>query len=273
MSISVKDATGATQTINTLPNTGQATSSNSSPVVIANDQSAIAVSGPLTDTQLRATALALPTGAATSAKQDTQQNTLATLALESGGNLSAILAALQAGSSSALLAGEAHIGSVSGQSSLISASLTRPADTTAYTALDALSSSTSSPTLLTFTNIARINEGSGYLVKARLVTNQPTNAARFRLHLYNTAVTAINDNAPFTLLYANRATKIGTLDFDALGTEGSGSDCAEATNASARLKFVCAAASRTIYGILETRDGFTPTSGQLFFVELMAEID
>jgi hypothetical protein len=172
MSISVKDASGATQTINTLPNTGQASSSNSSPVVIASDQSALAVTGPLTDTQLRATALALPTGAATSAKQDTQQSTMATLALESGGNLDAILAALEAGSSSALLAGEAHIGSVSGQSTVVSANFTRPPDTTNYNSQDIVSNSTSSPVILTFTNIARVNQGSGYIVKARIITNQ-----------------------------------------------------------------------------------------------------
>lgn len=43
MSIKVKDADGATQTINTIPNNGQATSGFSQPVVIASDQSAIPV--------------------------------------------------------------------------------------------------------------------------------------------------------------------------------------------------------------------------------------
>lgn len=56
------------------PNLGQALMSNSVPVTIASDQSAIPVSGPLTDSQLRASAvpvsaasLPLPTGAATEA--------------------------------------------------------------------------------------------------------------------------------------------------------------------------------------------------------------
>lgn len=58
---------------------GQKASAASLAVVIASDQSAVPVSGPLTDTQLRATAvpvsasaLPLPTGAATSANQTTQ---------------------------------------------------------------------------------------------------------------------------------------------------------------------------------------------------------
>lgn len=44
MSIQVKDANGVTQTINSLPSLGQATSANSLPVVLASDQSALSVS-------------------------------------------------------------------------------------------------------------------------------------------------------------------------------------------------------------------------------------
>jgi hypothetical protein len=51
---------GSGTTINTLPNSGQATSANSLPVVVASDQPAIAVS---------AASLPLPTGAATSTNQ------------------------------------------------------------------------------------------------------------------------------------------------------------------------------------------------------------
>lgn len=61
------------------PTVGQKTMALSSPVVIASDQSAVAVSGPLTDTQLRASpvpvsaaSLPLPSGAATAANQATQ---------------------------------------------------------------------------------------------------------------------------------------------------------------------------------------------------------
>lgn len=58
---------------------GQKTSANSLAVVVSSDQSAIPVSGPLTDAQLRATAvpisaaaLPIPAGAATEAKQDAE---------------------------------------------------------------------------------------------------------------------------------------------------------------------------------------------------------
>lgn len=149
--------------------------------------------------------------------------------------------------------------------------LTRPSDSAPYAAKDAVSDSTSAPTVLTFAGMARVVGGSGYVTKARLMTNQSTNVARFKLHLFHTAPTAINDNAPYTLLWANRAVRLGAIDFDATQTEGTGSDAASALNTTIRLAFVCAAASSSLYGILETLDVFTPASGQLFYVELTAE--
>jgi hypothetical protein len=52
--IQVLDATSTPQTAALVTNTGQTTMANSLPVVLANDQSAVPVSGPLTDAQLRA---------------------------------------------------------------------------------------------------------------------------------------------------------------------------------------------------------------------------
>lgn len=170
-----------------------------------------------------------------------------------------------------LAANETHIGEVGGNTVAVSVEFSRPADTTAYAARDAVANSTSSPTVLTFSNIARVNAGSGYITKARLMTDQSTNTARFRLHLYRTAPTAINDNAAWTLLWANRANRIGFIDFSALQTEGTGSDAANALNTDIRLAFVCATASRALYGMLETLDAFTPASGQQFMIELSAE--
>jgi hypothetical protein len=69
--ITVLDSTGATQTIAKVANTGQTTSTNSLPVVIANDQSSVPVTvGNFPATQpVSAAALPLPTLAATSTKQ------------------------------------------------------------------------------------------------------------------------------------------------------------------------------------------------------------
>ena len=59
-----------------------------------------------------------------------------------------------------------------GKSVRKSVSFTRPADTTAYAANDAIADSTSAPTLLSFADCANANGGQGYIVKTRLLTNQ-----------------------------------------------------------------------------------------------------
>jgi hypothetical protein len=160
---------------------------------------------------------------------------------------------------------------VSGGMIASSVSFARPANTTAYAALDTVSPAVTAN--LTFSNAARVNGGSGYITKARLMTNQSTNVARFRLHLFHTAPTAIADNAPYTLLFANTANRIGSIDFPACRTEGTGSDASASLNIIDRLPFVCAVGSRDIIGILETLDAFTPVSGQQFFVELTTDIN
>lgn len=72
--INVKDASGATVAVARIPDTGQAPAAESLPVVLATNQPAVAVSGPLTNAQLRAdpvpvamSAAPLPSGAATDA--------------------------------------------------------------------------------------------------------------------------------------------------------------------------------------------------------------
>lgn len=160
------------------------------------------------------------------------------------------------------------------------ASFTRPSDTTPYDAKDVVSNSTSAPAVMTFSEMAPLQGGkSGYITKARLFTNQSTNTASFRLHLFHTAPTPINDNSPYTLLWANRTSRIGYIDFPACSTEGTGSDASNAqkgggvSNANLAMPFTCASDSRAIYGVLETLTAFTPASGQLFFVELTADQD
>ncbi len=176
-------------------------------------------------------------------------------------------------------AGEAHIGQTGGELTVVSSEFARPADTNAYAALDAIADSTTAPTLLTFTNLARANGLGGYIAKARIMTDDTAIAAppRVRLHLFHTAPTPINDNAAFTLLWANRANRIGHIDFAALTTEGAGSTAKNAKlipdAVSLPLAFKCAAASRTIYGMLETLDAFTPASAKSWFVELSADVN
>lgn len=258
---------------------------------------------------LDAKVVAVDTGAiagTVTANAGTDLNT-SLLALESGGNLAAIAASVaviddwdesdrakvnpiageagvQGGSGTAsantqrvvlatdvaLPAGSNFLGSFGGNlGAEIAATFTRPSDTTAYAAKDAVSNSTSSPTILTFTSMARISGGSGYITKARLYTNQSTNVSLFRLHLYNSSITAINDNAAFTILDTNAATHVGAIDFPVLQTEGSGSDVAYGVNSSIYIPFVTSG-SANLFGLLEVLTAFTPASAQTFKIYLSA---
>lgn len=201
------------------------------------------------------------------------------LPMAPGGATEATLAAAKADLDTMLLgivlaAGENHIGMVSGQGASVSTEITRPNDTTAY-AINDVVGPTGGAALLTFTNIARVNAGTGYIVKVRLMTDQKTNTATYRLHLYSdNTPTAIADNALFTLLWANRAVRVGYIDLYGMGTEDpTGSDCAVAFSGDIRLHFKSAAASRNLYGVLETKTVFTPAASQKFFIELETELD
>lgn len=151
---------------------------------------------------------------------------------------------------------------------VITATFTRPSDTTAYAAQDVVCNSTSSPSLITFVNAGRYPGSSGLIVSARhMKSSTATTGASYRLHLYRVAPTAINDNAQFAMLYANRVNRIGFIDFTH-GIAGTGSDCTNALSTFVNLPFLCDAAGSNLFGILTVTAAYTPTSGEQHFIEL-----
>lgn len=94
--------------------------------------------------------------------------------------------------------------------------VTRPADTTAYTASDAISNSTSAPTAGGFTiaNAARISGGSCQLVDVMIATAADA-ATRLagEIYLFDQAVTNINDNAAFAVSDTEIKTCVGVIPF------------------------------------------------------------
>ncbi len=148
-----------------------------------------------------------------------------------------------------------------------SATFTRPADTTAYSAQDVVSSSTTAPALIAFAGAARDVGGSGIIQCARHLKSS-TVTASFRLHLYrNNSVTPINDNAQFALLFANRSNRIGFIDF-VHTTGGTGSNSTNALTTFVGLPFVCDSTINSLFGILTATTDYTPASGEQHFIEL-----
>ena len=151
---------------------------------------------------------------------------------------------------------------------------TRPANTTAYSANDVVSEHATTGTVWTFSNLARQHSTSGYIVKARIITDEVTGQTqRLRLYLFNAAPTGeLDDNvASTTPQYADEAQTVGIIDFDALDNTISGADSSMSQRDDLRLSVKAANTDRDIYGILVTLDAFTPVSGQQFTITLEME--
>lgn len=170
-----------------------------------------------------------------------------------------------------LVSGENHLGEISPCLTFDSADFVRPADVLAYLAGDVVSDSVESPTTMEFENLARLNGGKGYITKAILSTNQPTNVAEFRLWLYLVNdPTLVGDNVPFPLLWEDKSRRLGYIDFPAMTTEMAGSDSALSIRVGS-FPFNTDKSS-SLFGVLQTKTGFTPVSEQGFYVKLFAEV-
>jgi len=165
-----------------------------------------------------------------------------------------------------LAAGTNIIGGILGRMALVSVEKTRPNDANIYAVNDVISESTGAGTVWTFANVVDAVGKSGYIVLAKALYDSKK-TPRLRIHLYSAAPTcALDDNVANTsVLYADVADWIGTIDLDALG-DGSadgvsgGSDTVQSIRDDLRLQFKCDAASRGLIAVVETLDTFTPVA-------------
>ena len=144
--------------------------------------------------------------------------------------------------------------------------LTRPANTTGYAAGDAVTDSTSAPTVFTIPGIGRENGKSGIITGARLIlSSNPTTKGDFTLYIFDTTYTPDNDNAAFTPTDAEMKTCLGTIDFLATNvlpgdaTSGGGGNCIYFGNLGGEyISFKCEDASASLYFALVNKHGGTP---------------
>lgn len=184
--------------------------------------------------------------------------------------------ALTAGTAAfgALTAGEAHVGEVGGKIVTPTTSTTRPADVTAYAVGDLVANSTTAASVvaLSFTSAGRIASGNGAIVGASIQksTNVTTSVA-LRLHLFTvvpTFVTSGDNTAMTTVVVASAKGYLGYIDvpaFTGFSDVAWGSGAPD--NSRGLIPFV-AAATPTIFGVLEARGAFTPASAEVFTVFL-----
>lgn len=146
--------------------------------------------------------------------------------------------------------------------------VTRPSNTTAYTAGDVVGDTGGSAILM----LSGIGPSGGYVLlqSVSLIfsdTSVPSGMGAFRLHFYSASPTAIADNAAFDLVSGERATYMGYVD---LSTPSDfGSSLYTQTDYPGRV-IKLASASTTLYAELETRGAYTPASASTIEVRVAA---
>lgn len=150
-------------------------------------------------------------------------------------------------------------------------SITRPANTTAYAASTVINA-TGATSAIALTNFSSGNAAFCRVTRVQFWTNQNANTSRYRLHLFNAIPTALYaDQSLMQILFADISTKLCEIDVPALRTGGSSSDTAYYDNNALNYPFIGPASATTVYCLIETPDGFTPTSGQQFAARFEVE--
>lgn len=151
----------------------------------------------------------------------------------------------------------------------ISASFTRPNDTTAYASGDLVANSTTagSVTPMSFTLGGNNMPGMTRIVRARLRKSGTTAAnATFRVHIYGASPTVANgDNGAWSTDQASNY--FGSIDF---ATQKAFTDgCAEvgAAAAGSEMMLRCPS-SNVLYALLEARAAYTPSANEVFTLTL-----
>jgi hypothetical protein len=156
---------------------------------------------------------------------------------------------------------------VDGKAYRAAVTITRPSNTTAYTAGD-LIGDTGGSAIITLPNIGA-SGGYVLLQSVRLLigsTSVPSGMGAFRLHLYTATPTAIADNAAFDLVSGEVANYAGYIDLPTPQDLGS-TLFTQTDYCGTAVKL--ASASTSLFAELETRGAFTPASGTLFNLRVM----
>lgn len=152
---------------------------------------------------------------------------------------------------------------------VVSATFTRPADTTAYASADVVANSTTagSVTPLTFV-VGNPTNAGGKIRRVRLSKSSTTTTnASFRLHLYSASPTLTNgDNGA---LSTNKAANyLGALDITVGTAFSDGAQGIGVPNTGSEINF---GGHATVYGILEARAAYGPASAEVFVADLEVE--
>jgi hypothetical protein len=163
---------------------------------------------------------------------------------------------------------------VDGKAYRAAVTVTRPSNTTAYTAGDVIGiadGTTPANAGSAVITLSSIGPSGGYVLlqSVRLLignTSVPSGMAGFRLHLYMESPTATLDNAAFDLVAGDVGKYAGYIDLPTPQDFGS-TLVTQADYCGTAIKL--ASASTTLYAELETRGAYTPASGTAYDLRVM----
>lgn len=155
--------------------------------------------------------------------------------------------------------------------------ITRPANTTAYTAGDVIAEVTTNDHLL-FSEVVRKgpNHGSGMITNAiiRSSANQGTKLDA-ELWLFSVDMTEVADNAAFAPTDAELLTLVGVIDFPVASWKAGAATAGAGGNAVCLVENIGIAFRTTenLYGVLVARNAYTPVASEIFTVDLVIAQD
>lgn len=160
-----------------------------------------------------------------------------------------------------------------GISSVVNASFTRPNDTTTYAAGDAVTDSTSAPTVITFSSVSTAT-GSSVITHMTLVDSANVSVkGSFELWLFDTTVTPDNDNSAFTPTDAELATCIGvvpfTLSYIGDANSGANGNALYVGTLTEPIEFV--SATGNLFGVLVVRNAYIPVAQETFTFRMFVQ--
>ena len=154
------------------------------------------------------------------------------------------------------------------------ATITRPANTTAYADGDVIADSTSAAAVLKFPNIG----GSGSVIRSAMFSSSIVPATKLSadLFLFHTAPSAYgNDNEAFALSDADLLNCVGVISLDgttAANVKVSTLNCVVINqNLAMPVKSSTTTTDSALYGVLVARNAYTPGSAEVITIKLGAE--
>jgi len=158
-------------------------------------------------------------------------------------------------------------------STLPTSSITRPANTTTYTANTGWCHATSScSSVFTFANACRANGGEIVISGIDIwSSNNPSVKLAGVLYIFNaTPGTVIADNATFQIASSDFGNQTGSFNGIAftLGSQQASGAANSGMSLAANLPARCASGSTTLYGMVEVTNAYVPASGEVLNINL-----